>query len=63
LNIEDYVIMLDKAKHRLKPGGIHTNSGGNWNRVWREFFKQNPNAEAPEILEQLAKMRKEFGLE
>jgi hypothetical protein len=63
LNIDDFIIPLDKAKHRLRPGGIHTNGGGNWNRVWREFLDANKNAEAPEILEQLAKMRKQFGLE
>jgi RHS repeat-associated protein len=64
LDIEDYVIDLEKAAHRLKPGGLHTGAGaGNWNGAWREFFKRNPNASKQEILDQLAKMRKDFGLE
>ncbi|GIW98369.1 MAG: hypothetical protein KatS3mg111_1702 [Pirellulaceae bacterium] len=62
LDIEDFKIPLDQAKHRLKPNGIHTNGGGNWNRVWEEFFKKNPTASAEEILEQLAKMREQFGI-
>jgi RHS repeat-associated protein len=62
LNIEDFRIPLDAAKHRLNPGGVHTNSGGNWNRVWDDFFKGNPNATRQEILDQLASMRRDFGI-
>lgn len=36
--------------------------GGNWNKVWNEFKKGNPDADAGEILEQLEKMRKDFGI-
>lgn len=39
LDVEKFKIPLDKAVHRLKPTGVHTNAGGNWNKVWREFFK------------------------
>jgi hypothetical protein len=48
----------------LKPGGLHTGKGAeNWNGAWKEFFRQNPNPSKQEILDQLAKMREDFGLE
>ncbi len=62
LDIEDFKIPLDRAKHRLKPDGVHTNSGGNWNRVWDNFFEANPNATKGQILRQLDRMRKDFGI-
>jgi hypothetical protein len=63
LNIQDFKIPLEQGAHRLKPGGLHTIEGGNWNGQWKQFFTDNPNAQAPEILEQLARMRNAFGLE
>ena len=63
LNVEDFKIALDKAKHRLKPNGIHTgNFEDSWNGVWTTYFKNAPNASKSEILEQLAKMRDAFGI-
>ena len=62
LNIENYVNRIPISKHILKPDGIHTNSGGNWNKVWKEFIRANPKAKAGEILEQLDKMKDAFGL-
>jgi hypothetical protein len=62
LDIEDFKIPLDKARHTLKPDGIHTNSGGNWNKVWDGFFQANPNATRQEILDQMAAMRQNFGI-
>lgn len=61
MNIEDYKIPLDKAKHRLKPEGLHTGQD-NWNKQWADFFKENPNASKDEILDQLDKMMKNFKL-
>jgi hypothetical protein len=51
---------LDKSLHTVKPNGIHTIQGGNWNAVWKEFFEANPNATKGQILQQLQKMRKAF---
>jgi len=62
LNIEDFKISLPKGKHTLKPDGIHTNSGGNWNKVWKEFFRETPSYSKQDILDQLAKMREQFGI-
>ena len=63
LDIEDYKIPLDRAAHRFLPDGIHTGpSEESWNGVWKQFFKDNPNASKGEILKQLAKMRKDFGI-
>jgi len=62
LDIEDFKIPLDKAKHRLKPDGIHTNGGGNWNKVWDSFIEVNPTASASEILKQMERMRQQFGI-
>ena len=64
LNIEEYVIDLNKARHRLKPDGLHTGKGAeNWNGAWREFFRKHPNASRKQILGQLCQMKKDFGLE
>lgn len=62
LDIEDFKIPLDKAKHRLKPGGIHTIDGGNWNKEWDDFMEQFPNANKEQILEHLEKLRAKFGI-
>jgi hypothetical protein len=62
LKTKDYVIKLNKNDHRLKPNGLHTGSE-NWNKQWGQFFENNQNPTKQEILEQLSKMRKAFGLE
>jgi hypothetical protein len=63
LNIEDFKIPLDKAVHRLKPGGIHTGPyRDSWNGQWDKFLSENPNATVAEVLEQLRKMREAFGI-
>lgn len=64
LDIKNYIIKMDKDAHRLKPDGLHTGKGvENWNGAWREFFDKNENPSREAILDQLAKMRKDFGLE
>ena len=63
LNIEDYRIPLDKAAHHLLPNGIHTGPAAeSWNGVWKQFFDANPGASKQAILDQLAKMRNDFGI-
>jgi hypothetical protein len=63
LNIEEYKIPMDKAAHRLLPDGIHTGPfEESWNGVWVQYFKEYPKANAQQILVQLAKMRKAFGI-
>jgi hypothetical protein len=60
------VVKVPKAKHRLKPGGAHTGKGiENWNGAWKAFFDGFKNGAKPtreQILEQLAKMRRAFGI-
>ena len=62
LDIEKFKVPLDKALHRLKPGGLHTKEGGNWNKVWEGFMEKNPNAKKGEILNQMKKMINDFGI-
>jgi hypothetical protein len=63
LDIEDFTIELPKSTHRLKPDGLHTGSE-NWNKQWSDFFeKVGDNYTAQDVLDQLSKMRKQFGLE
>ncbi|MBA8889701.1 RHS repeat-associated protein, partial [Dokdonella fugitiva] len=62
LDIEDFKIPLDRATHRLKPDGIHTRDGGDWNKVWDRFFEANPNATRDQIIRQLERMRRDFGI-
>jgi hypothetical protein len=58
LDIEKYTIRMEKNRHRF----IHTNRGGNWNRVWEKFLKDPKNHDAAKIVEQLNKMIRDFKL-
>ncbi|MBI4835556.1 MAG: DUF2380 domain-containing protein [Planctomycetes bacterium] len=63
LDVEEFTVLLSRAKHRLKSGkGIHTLLGGNWNKVWEEWILRNPDATSGQILNQLKAMRKKFGI-
>jgi hypothetical protein len=62
LNIEDYKISLPVDKHILKPNGIHTKLGGNWNGEWKKFFEKNPNPTKEDILNHMNTLRKDFGI-
>jgi len=54
---------VEKGKHRLKKSkGLHTRDGGNWNKEWKEFFRVKEKRTKKEILDQLARMRKRFGI-
>ncbi|MBE7467724.1 MAG: hypothetical protein DPW09_20465 [Anaerolineae bacterium] len=62
LDIEDYVVPLPRDFHK----DIHGRGGGeawinSWNKQWERFFAgRNPSA--GEILQQLEKMKKDFGI-
>jgi RHS repeat-associated protein len=62
LNIEDYTIDLSRDLHIDIHSGTGMGRGGAWNNAWREFFRQNPNASADQILEQMNRMADQFGL-
>jgi RHS repeat-associated protein len=56
-------IPLPKDVHRLKPGGIHAGPReDSWNGCWKKFFEQNRNPSLQDVLDQLSKMRGEFGI-
>jgi len=62
-------MMLQAARHRLKPDGLHTGKGrgGDWNTRWKKFFSENEPTNTPEfhrkVREEYEKMKKESGLE
>jgi hypothetical protein len=59
LKVEDYTITIRRSKHRLRIGkGLHTNlsPGGNWNKIWEKFLRDETNRTAPRILDQMHKM-------
>jgi hypothetical protein len=69
LNIEDFVIIITAAIHRLKSSkGLHTGEGrgGDWNTEWRQFIKENPLTYTPEdkkrVEKKLKEMKKKYGL-
>ncbi len=62
LNIDDYTIELPVDIHRLNPNGIHTKLRGNWNKAWGKFFDENPNPTKEEILAEMNRLIKDFGL-
>jgi hypothetical protein len=65
--VDDFILFIEKAAHRLNPDGLHTVNGGDWNGVWDKFFKgfedagQTPTKQ--QVLDKLAQMLKDFGLE
>jgi hypothetical protein len=61
LEVDDYVIKMQRGRHRLKAyNGIHTTEGGNWNKVWREFLKIHRNPTPDQCLDMLAEMCMSF---
>ncbi len=63
LDIEDYVQDLPRDFHK----DVHGRGGGDawinsWNKQWERFFDQRRNPSAGEILQQLEKMKKDFGI-
>ena len=61
LNIEDYTEPMTRGRHRLKPDGVHTGPN-NWNKQWDKFFKMYPEATREEILAELNRIRRSFGM-
>ena len=63
INIDEFIIYITKAKHRLKETGIHAGEySKSWNGMWKEWIKEHPKASLPEIMEQLKYMRGKFGI-
>jgi len=64
-DIEEYRMDLPKDMHITNPNGIHTNSGGNWNAVWQDFFNSygNGTPSSNEILDNMNSMINDFGLQ
>jgi hypothetical protein len=62
IDIEAYTIALARAAHRLKPNGIHTKLGGNWNKVWQQWIEEHPNATPQAIIEQAKQMLAAVGI-
>jgi hypothetical protein len=58
IDLEDYVMFMGTADHRLLPDGLHTGTD-NWNAQWRAFFHEHPDAKAPQIQQQLLRMLRE----
>jgi hypothetical protein len=61
LDPDDFVVCLERGKHRLKPGGLHTGSD-NWNALWKKFFDTVPNPTKEQVTQQLKNMLAEAGL-
>lgn len=63
LDIEEYKVLLDTAKHRLRVGrGVHTKEGGDWNGTWRKWIEEHPNASREQVLNRLKQMMADFGI-
>jgi hypothetical protein len=61
LDIEKFKIWLDPKVHLEHVHG-GAPEGGLWNQTWKEFFTQNPNATVTQVKDQLARMRRSFGI-
>ena len=62
IDIDAFIVSLERGIHRLKPNGIHTTLGGNWNTVWQKWIADHPNASPDEIMKQAKKMLVDFGI-
>jgi hypothetical protein len=69
INIEEFVIIMRVADHRLKPKGVHTGKGrgGDWNREWEDFIEQHPPENSKErqsqISDKLKEMIEKYGID
>jgi len=54
---------LSAGQHRLKPGGIHTSAGGNYNAQWKAYIGKHAQATKQEVLRFLNKLEKELGID
>jgi hypothetical protein len=69
LRIEEFIMIMRAADHRLKPDGWHTGKGkgGDWNREWEEFIEDHPaeNTEKrqTQIRNKLDEMVKKYGID
>ncbi len=59
LDIEKFTVWLEASVHLNHYHG-GTRDGGLWNETWKDFFKNNPNACACDVLEQLDKMNTQW---
>ena len=55
---EDYLTLLPRSFHRLRPDGLHAGPN-NWNAQWKEYLQNHPNAKSEKLLEQLFNMWKQ----
>ncbi|MDO5638146.1 MAG: DUF2380 domain-containing protein [Myroides sp.] len=64
-NIDDYTIMLSMPTHLkgIHGKGLGSQMPGNWNGIWSEFIKNNPEATPSQIFYQAESMIKRNGLE
>lgn len=63
IDINQYIIPLTRAEHRLRPNGLHTNGRGNWNKQWERWIAKNEDATKEEIFDKLQEMMEKFGLD
>ena len=69
LKIDEFIMIMRAADHRLKPDGLHTGKGlgGDWNREWDEFIDRYPADNSPEhqerIRNKLGEMVKKYGID
>ena len=64
-NIDDYTIPISQSTHLkgIHGKGLSTQFPGQWNKLWGEFIKANPNASPSEIFYFAEGLMKRFGLE
>ena len=66
INSGEFYYDLPTGKHRLKDeNGIHTNNsplGKDWNEVWKDYKRANPDATIEDIMAQLKAMEDATGI-
>ncbi len=59
IDVDDYIVYMQRSEHRLLPNGLHTGSN-HWNAQWKRFFAENPNATPEQIFEHANNMLRQL---
>jgi RHS repeat-associated protein len=64
-NIDDYTVMISQTGHLkgIHGKGLGDKMPGNWNGIWRDYIKNNPEATPSQIFHQAESMLRRNGLE
>lgn len=61
--IDEYTIVLPEQFHQALHAGRSSGAPGRYNKLWDDFFRQNPDATLDNVVDFAEKMLKDFGID